>query len=653
MENANTADGHARVGVQANTVHEVTVYQVGADADPKEKFLAGVRYLDGGMPTAARKLIDEAVHAGHTGVDVGFYWVLARLSGRTRRDLSDEDMAALRRAPERFPSRENGQWTHGLRMIARLMETPEADVETVTRDFDHLPVRLREDILRHLDRFLTGPIRDRLWERTVRQAASGWRAGYRVERAWKFFQPTPNPPRPRRTEPFAATRRERGTMWTTAALAALSAAGIGAMLVANPNVPGLVAYALAVTAGLFGAGPATDWRHLAERVRAKEAVLSPYRPPRREPPDGGFTARIRELFAHYFATYVPAGLTANAWRAQMAGIEQDLGTEVAHRYRESRIGADGLEWLVDFLARRTMERWESGAMLAHRHRPVAPARMKALAGVAAAAFIVTTPIALIGAWSSSPELGLPLTVSLALFGFTAAKIAYRLRTGPVRAAEDAKAASAEYAEWHGAYLRRVAELADRPSDEEMAAWLATDKVLLMNRALHDYKLSPADVLEHALLEDPAQEAGRARIKDGPWRYTWYRLMLFILTADGVRQVLAEVNTSTGRLHMKEWNEYGFHTIASAHLVRYENNRRRFTLRLLSGLETSIPVRGPRSDDTEEERTTRLTMDASGVHATLHVLQGVAAEGKEWVALDGRRDRNRMSLLKASLHAMTP
>ena len=45
----NTAQDHAHVGVQAETVHQVNFYQVPPDATPEERFRAGVKYLEAGV----------------------------------------------------------------------------------------------------------------------------------------------------------------------------------------------------------------------------------------------------------------------------------------------------------------------------------------------------------------------------------------------------------------------------------------------------------------------------------------------------------------------------------------------------------------------------------------------------------------------------
>jgi len=42
---------------------------------------------------------------------------------------------------------------------------------------------------------------------------------------------------------------------------------------------------------------------------------------------------------------------------------------------------------------------------------------------------------------------------------------------------------------------------------------------------------------------------------------------------------------------------------------------------------------------EAELVSRLTLDAAGLINTLHVLEGVAAEGKDWIKHENKRRKN--------------
>jgi hypothetical protein len=118
--------------------------------------------------------------------------------------------------------------------------------------------------------------------------------------------------------------------------------------------------------------------------------------------------------------------------------------------------------------------------------------------------------------------------------------------------------------------------------------------------------------------------------DGPWRYSHYRLLLFLLELDFRR---AE-HRDTQRLN------YRFHAISAVRIDGLALRKPTFHLTLNSGEKMTVQVTGTDTKPTEPNEDPRsitdLTVDASGLHQTLHVLEGVAAEGKDWVRL--RRSR---------------
>jgi hypothetical protein len=85
----NFATDSAHIDIQAGIVHgDVYYYTTPPDPTPREKFKAGMRYLEGLMPGQAWQLINDAVISGYRTNQVCFYWLLALLSGRTRHELS-------------------------------------------------------------------------------------------------------------------------------------------------------------------------------------------------------------------------------------------------------------------------------------------------------------------------------------------------------------------------------------------------------------------------------------------------------------------------------------------------------------------------------------------------------------------------------------
>ncbi len=70
----NLAADSATVGVQAETIHgDVSVYVIRPGATAKERYDVAVNYLNGGVPSKALDLIEEAIADGHDTSEVRFY----------------------------------------------------------------------------------------------------------------------------------------------------------------------------------------------------------------------------------------------------------------------------------------------------------------------------------------------------------------------------------------------------------------------------------------------------------------------------------------------------------------------------------------------------------------------------------------------------
>ena len=175
----------------------------------------------------------------------------------------------------------------------------------------------------------------------------------------------------------------------------------------------------------------------------------------------------------------------------------------------------------------------------------------------------------------------------------------------------------------------------------MATWLACDRTVLLGRALDHFRLPRSRLNAHAFLEKPGVAVKRSRIEGGPWRYGGYRLLMFLLAEDGVRQVRASLNFMTGTLTIRERTSYRYDAIVSMHVSR-ETRRHTFELRLTAGEPITVRVRdadpsAAQDQDTgsaEETREAAEAEDDAGVDVTsvadlLHALEGVAGEGRNW------------------------
>lgn len=182
-------------------------------------------------------------------------------------------------------------------------------------------------------------------------------------------------------------------------------------------------------------------------------------------------------------------------------------------------------------------------------------------------------------------------------------------------------------------------LKDRPSDAEMEAWLDRDRTVLLARAMDHYKLARSQVITYAFLEEPGSRAKHARLRNGPMRYSRYKLIVFVLTSDGVRQMSADLGFVAVTLRLGDRISYLYDAVASAHVSLTRSGppkpriQQKFTLTLVNGDPISVIVTDLDPEDIQqgedEYSRSEATLDAASVTNTLHLLEGIAAEGKGW------------------------
>ncbi|MFD6770797.1 hypothetical protein ACFWC6_31770 [Micromonospora chalcea] len=651
----NVAQDNARVGVQVGAVEGDFHHHHYAPADPDftpgGEFEAGVRYLDRFLLDTARQHIERAVTRGCPITPrVQFYRLVALLSGRTPRQLEDEEWKRLLAIWSDPPDLDGcDDWTLGLRAILRLLSSTDAAVpETAAKDLESLPPRQQGYIFDHLDIALEGALRDRLWQKSVAHARENRTADDRLDRAWKFFHHTPARARTRPVTPAAIAMSDRVKVGVGGSLLLLATGKLTALLAANGEFGGLIGLYSAV-AGLAIFGIAGADRYSRHRyLQAKDSEL---RPPRRHHTDarpGGFAGKVDRLFTHYFARYKPDGMASDQWLDETAGIRRHLRNEVVDAYREERINADRVAWLVRYLASDVRTRWNQGTLTAYRQELRVPLRTWLLQVVGVIALItgfVSSSAAVFSAAVLPGMLWLVLTVPTAVVTMRAT---FRIVAECRRVAADSAHRSAEQGRRAKAYERWVAKLADRPTDTEMAAWLECDRKVITDQALQQFRLQPGQVVAHAFLEAPAKSARKRRAEDGPWRYSHYRLLLFLLTEDGVRQVDLELDFRRADHRDTQRLNYRFHAISAVRIDGLALRKPTFHLTLNSGEKMTVQVTGTDTKPTEPNEDpssiTDLTVDASGLHQTLHVLEGVAAEGKDWVRFRREQADNRLAEL---------
>jgi len=649
----NNAADNANVDVQADTIYGgvsiVHLYKAPYDtpdgASAEEKFRIGVKNLDGRKASEARALIWKAMMQGYETSEARFYWLIAMLSERTIRQFSDEEVVQLRDTAKHQPALTTNSWEDGAHLIFQLLESvgvlpanPRPDVAQVVKEFDTLSKKQRDLLLPHLELFLEGPLQERIWQEERSNADFGQSSGNRKNRAWMFFHPDPARPRVRQVQPMATTSTEQLVAWVSTWTFIVAVGFFGCALLWHGAVLGLAAYVVALVGGTVAGVTGLERRLLAELRRQREGRLVAVRPTASTPPRGGFAANVDALFRRYAARYVPNEGGA-AWAAATAGIRKFDRDEIVTEYRETRIPADQVAWLVRFRVRQSWDRWRSGEMYKFRMelRPK-PGRVAAcragtvvafLGGIYAIALLRTYPLAdaasvivalSSGVWAWRTWLGIDLERR--------------------RFAVDTAESERRYADAYKEFLSWSAKLEPRPTDAEMADWLDCDRTVLLGKAIDHYKLDRHQVITHAFLEEPGPRANSARVRNGPMRYSRYGLIVFLLTSDGVRQMSADLRFLQGDVREGDRLNFRYDAVASARVSltpRVSDRSRiqqKFKLTLVNGEQISAIVTDLDPEDFRqgetEESLESATLDAASVANTLHVLEGIAAEGKAWL-----------------------
>jgi hypothetical protein len=650
----NFAGGNAHVGVQAQNVDGGIAYAtvvlgnasftVPPGASAKEKYQVGLNNLASGMVAKARELIWDAMMEGYQTSSARFHWLVAMLSGRTIRQFSQEEVSRLEIARKEQPEVDSDPWTDGIRLIFRLLESvsllqeiPKPDITTVIKEFDALGARQRHMLLPHLELFLDGPLKDGMWRRERASAEAGRLDGGRKNRAWMFFQPVPIGPRVREPRPPYTTSAKRLTAWASTMIFAGIAVYLGWELLRQGPVLGVLAYVAGLAGGAVAWVNGLELRFLIERRRMKDRQLRPPGSSAARPPRDGFAGKVDTLFRHYSAKYLPDTTERAAWEAATAGIRKLDRDEIVTEYRETRIPAERVAWLIRYRIRQSRDRWRDGTLYEHRNqlRPGTGLIMAFRAGVA---------IAIIGGIGAVAKLGAHPTADVAsvivgLSGIWMWHNWLKIELERRRHAADAEESRQRKADSELEFARWNRVLERRPTDAEIAAWLDCDRTALLGQAMDHYRLARSQVLTHAFLEEPGAGARRTRANNGPMRYSRYKIVVFLLTSDGVRQLTAGLSFVAITLRHLERISYRYDAVASAHVSLTSHApeglriQQRFKLTLINGDPISAIVTDLDPEDFQQgedaDSLANATLDAASVANTLHVLEGIAAEGKSW------------------------
>lgn len=645
----NEASGNADVDVMAGVVHGgINYYQLAPDASPEEVFRVGVRYLAARMPAEARELIEKAVARGLETDEVQFYRLLALLSGRTLRQLGNEGLDSLTAICALLtPLHGDGEWTAGLRAVLALISSlPAADASLVDKELGSLLPGQRDLIVDHLGVLMDGPVEDEMWRRSVELAAARQATGDRRNRVWTFFQPVPARARTRSVQPAAYQIGDllRAGFGLVAFLFAI--ANVALFLLRPAEVRPIITFVVAATGGLLFVRCGARWHFQRQRISAKDTELVAQPWVLEAPPDG-FAPGVDKLFDRYFGRYVPRGADRDYWIGQTWGIRQHLRNEMVEIYREQGVRAEQIAWLVRYLVGDVRRGWEQNTLYAYRAALRTPLGVKAacVAGLAVLGFGGLVVMA------SLPLTGVAWSLLAVVAGTVATRAGFRVDSERRRVGADTEERLAQFKAREEAYKRWTRKLSVKPTDLEMADWLASDRRLLVNEALLHYRLTASQIIAQAVIEGPAPGAKRARVKHGPWRFSKYQMVLFLLTRDGVRQITIHLDFEAATAHPIQRLTYRFDAVASVRIDGLTTQRQTFALTLINGSPITMPVTeaiGELEPGEDPVKLSQVSLDASGLPHTLDVLEGIAAEGKEWVHHQNRRTEERLADLSHAL-----
>ncbi|MGC4866573.1 hypothetical protein ACLQ3B_14200, partial [Micromonospora sp. DT53] len=509
--------------------------------------------------------------------------------------------------------------------------------------------------LTRLEALLDGAMQEELWRKSVTLADSQRTANGRFNRVWKFFHPKPAQPRTPLVQPAAVALRDWIGAGAGAAIFTLAVVQSAILIAAHGTLDpflGLLACMVGLAAACLGGA---DRYYRRRRLRAKEAQIRPPQQRRPEAPSQGFARKVDRLFDRYFGRYVPEGTDRAYWRAQTTGIQRHLRDEVVGLYREQRIDADRVAWLVRHLVGDVRGQWERDTLTAYRQQLRIPAGTMALHVCGIALLAAGTLWVVPAVMASAPVAGTGWLLLAVASVVPAVRSSLRIIAEQRRVRDDqAERVNKDAARWE-AYRRWCHKLSDKPSDTEMAAWLESDRKVLVDQAIQQYRLHPSHVIAHAFIEAPAASCKKARYPQGPWRYSRYRMLLFLLTDDGVRQVNIDLDFETATSGTTQRLNYRFDAVAAVRIDGIATQQQTFELTLFNGEPISIRVSEPDNEtlqhDENATKIAELSLDAAGLSHTLHVLEGVAAEGKEWVKHRRHRADQRLADLAATIRGL--
>lgn len=686
IEQQNIARDNAFVGAQFGVVHgNVDIYQeLSGDATPPEKYGKGLEYLRGKIPRRAEELIDDAWHAGHRSVEVAYHWSLSILSGRSYDELSETDLAKLDTAIATARSAATDPWSAALRLISQIIEclatqdlrqNPDYPQLDAVRDaYQRLDADRRDELARHLDTLLAGPLQDQLDALEAANVEAQRMRDERQQRVRLFFEPNPTPPRPR-----IPTPPQPGSANWSRLVGGVLAVLVGGYLAlrtihdARRLAAEIFILLSCAVGGYLLARFGLVWAATIDRLNEKVKEYAGSATPRltwaaansRGPGSKKFSKGVQQLVDEAFEDHRPhARDQGTAWRNDTAVLREALRKDIIHTYGDADVAAETVGWAIRWRVRQIKERWADGTLYDFRDKLKVPRStiLYTLTGAAAlatgviTALIVAFELDIVRAVVSATLLISGLILSW-LGGSATYREHHRHNTQLAEYAAILEGEKVEYQKW-------LLSLTKRPDDFEMARWLDYDKSYLRTVALQEYGLANRDLISHLVLTEAGPGSRRARVLNGPPRYSQYVVLIFLLTEGGVRQVAVSLDFETGIVYFERRMTFRYDALAAAQVeqlgLRFHGGRsgrarirkshnivlsQALRLTLVNGDTMKVLVENFSGEFVEDEREDRRrlvlqALDTSGVSGALRVLEAISAEGREWLNRERARSRRR-------------
>lgn len=622
---SDSADVDSQIGVQFNesVLHDAKIYNYSSDDPPDRKHRVARDLLDGGNPREAERILRGLLMNGRVTTERAYYYVLAILSDRSFIEINAALAEEIHRTRKLCAPLAPDEWTEAFDVVHALLRnahtTFDGDAEVPdVRGYHALSGKRQTEIDRHLDLILSGAVQETLARQRKLSIAAERMANGRRERAWKFFEANPQRPRKYTVPPPRPTPRD----WQSA-LVGTAVTVMGALWIMADGLSAVMLGLVLVAAGGWLAFRCTlerETHFLDAETTRNEFAAQPE--DFEEPP-----TKLVKLVDHRFRE-------AGQFGDWSAGYRAHLKRRLRSQYADLDMHHGEVTWLVDWHVKRFERMRREGTPC--DSVPPPPGMRRALVLRALGVAVAASGLYLLLRDGHVQAL-LPIAAHWAILGL--ARLSARPRVES-RAGERAEALLAEETAAHEDWVR---VLEDRPTDAEMARWMALDKLYLKDEALRRADLNERDLVTHVVLTERFPFARRGRVTKGPPRYERYHVQIFLLTRYGMRSVWTRLDFRDGTTTNEKRVLFPYDAVASASIEEIGRpGNRLFELTLVSGVKIAEVKENVR-DSAEAasdaiEDVDSLVNETSGFDSALRVLEAVATEGPDWIVRDEERKR---------------